>query len=84
MGLSAGGHLALLAASRIPERVKNVVAYYSPCDLLDIWTSTSIFARLAAATTLKRLPTRAKDMYERYSPINNITKNYLQHFLCMD
>lgn len=76
MGLSAGGHLALLAASRIPEKVKNVVAYYSPCDLLDIWTSTSIFARLAAATTLKRLPTRAKDMYERYSPINNITKNY--------
>ncbi len=76
MGLSAGGHLALLATSRIPERVKNVVAYYSPCDLLDIWHSASIFARFAAAATLKRLPTRAKDVYERYSPINNIAENY--------
>lgn len=76
MGLSAGGHLALLAASRVPEKIKNVVAYYSPCDLLDIWSSASIFARFAAATTLKRLPNRAKDVYERYSPINNITENY--------
>jgi len=73
MGLSAGGHLALLAASRIPEEVDSVVAYYSPCDLLDIWNSTSLFARLSAATTLKRLPYIDRSVYERYSPINNIS-----------
>ncbi len=76
MGLSAGGHLALLAASRIPEEIESVVAYYSPCDLLDIWRSTSLFARFSATTTLKRLPQRDRTIYENYSPINNVDKNF--------
>lgn len=76
MGLSAGGHLALLTASRVPEDVKRVVAYYSPCDLIDIWNSTSLFARLAVATTLKRLPSKSKSIYEKYSPVNHITSKF--------
>ncbi|UXF01523.1 peptidase S9 [Fervidobacterium riparium] len=76
MGLSAGGHLALLTASRFPEDVDSVVAYYVPCDLLDIWKSPSIFARIAAATTLKRLPNKDRYIYEKYSPINNLNRNF--------
>lgn len=76
IGLSAGGHLALLTVGRIPDKIKSVVAYYSPCDLLDIWESTSLFARFAVTTTLKRLPNKSKVVYEMYSPINNITENF--------
>ncbi len=76
MGLSAGGHLALLTASRIPEKIERVVSYYAPCDLLDIWESPSLFARFASATTLKRLPRKSKEVYEKYSPVNNIPDNF--------
>lgn len=70
MGLSAGGHLALLTAAKMYTLVKNVVAYYAPCDLLDVWESPSLFARIALITTLKRLPTRSKEVYAKFSPIN--------------
>lgn len=70
MGLSAGGHLALLTAAKMYNLVKNVVAYYAPCDLLDVWESPSLFARIALVATLKRLPTRSKEVYAKYSPIN--------------
>ncbi|MGC8902658.1 MAG: alpha/beta hydrolase family protein [Fervidobacterium sp.] len=76
MGLSAGGHLALLTASRYASKIDKVVAYYAPCDLMDIWDSPSLFARLAAATTLKRLPSKSKEVYEIYSPINNVHDTY--------
>lgn len=76
MGLSAGAHLALLSASRIPEKIKCVVSYYAPCDLMDIWKAPSLFARFSAVTTLKRLPRRSKEIYEKYSPINNISPDF--------
>lgn len=76
MGLSAGAHLALLSASRIPDKIKCVVSYYAPCDLMDIWKAPSLFARFSAVTTLKRLPGRSKDIYEKYSPINNISSHF--------
>ncbi|ODN30267.1 alpha/beta hydrolase family protein [Fervidobacterium thailandense] len=72
MGLSAGGHLALLTASRNYQLVKNVISYYAPSDLLDIWESPSIFARIAALATLKRLPSKDKNIYAKYSPVNNV------------
>ncbi|MBO8160505.1 MAG: alpha/beta hydrolase [Thermosipho sp. (in: Bacteria)] len=75
MGLSAGGHLTLyFVVTKNPE-VKNVVAYYSPTDLLDIWKSNSLFARFAVSTTLKRLPNKSKKVYEKYSPINYVKKD---------
>lgn len=70
MGLSAGGHLALLVAAKMHKLVKNVAAYYAPCDLLDVWESPSLFARIALIATLKRLPTRSKEVYAKFSPIN--------------
>lgn len=73
MGLSAGGHLALLTGLRDSSLVDKIVAYYTPCDLLDIWQSESIFARFSVMATIKRLPTKSKEIYEKYSPINYIT-----------
>ncbi|MEN6516372.1 MAG: alpha/beta hydrolase [Fervidobacterium sp.] len=76
IGLSAGAHLALLSASRIPDKIKCVVSYYAPCDLMDIWKTPSLFARFSAITTLKRLPGRSKEIYEKYSPINNVSPDF--------
>lgn len=72
LGLSAGGHLALLVASRCAELVSCVVAFYAPCDLLDIWESTSLFARVATIATLKRLPTVGRETYVEYSPVQHV------------
>lgn len=75
MGLSAGGHLALLAGMKNRELVKKIIAFYSPCDLLDIWDESSIFARFSAAAVVKRLPYKRKSrqVYRWYSPIQHIT-----------
>ncbi|MFN3282643.1 MAG: alpha/beta hydrolase family protein [Pseudothermotoga sp.] len=75
MGLSAGGHLALLVSLRYLDLVDKVVAYYAPCDLIDIWESESVFARFSVMATIKRLPSRSKEIYEKYSPINYVTSS---------
>ncbi|WP_448522526.1 alpha/beta hydrolase family protein [Pseudothermotoga sp.] len=74
MGLSAGGHLALLAAAKMHKFVKSVVAYYAPCDLRDIFESPSLFAKIALLTTLKRFPSRSSETLAKYSPINAVHK----------
>lgn len=73
MGLSTGGHLALLTGLRYTNLVDKIIAYYTPCDLMDIWKSESIFARFSVTATIKRLPNKSKDIYEKYSPINYVT-----------
>ncbi|WP_075666359.1 S9 family peptidase [Thermosipho sp. 1063] len=75
MGLSAGGHLALYFGLKYKPSVENIVSYYTPCDLLDIWKSSSLFARFAVSTTLKRLPVKSKDVYIKYSPITYVNKD---------
>lgn len=73
MGLSAGGHLALMTGLRYLDLVDKIVAYYTPCDLMDIWKSESIFARFSVMATIKRLPSKSKEVYEKFSPINYVT-----------
>jgi len=87
MGLSAGGHLALLysayysynKAFKRLEGIKGVVAYYAPSDLKDIFSddSRSLFARFATMATLKGSPKEIEEIYEYYSPINWISENML-------
>lgn len=74
MGLSAGGHLALLTAAKMYRLVKSVVAYYAPCDLKDILESPSLFAKIALLTTLKRFPSRSSEALAKYSPVNVVHK----------
>ncbi|WP_234946711.1 alpha/beta hydrolase [Thermosipho atlanticus] len=77
MGLSAGGHLSLYYALTKKPDVKNVVAFYSPSDLKDIWKTDSLFARFAVSVTLKRFPKKSKEIYEKYSPINHVKKGLM-------
>lgn len=87
MGLSAGGHLALLysayysynKALEYLKGIKGVVAYYAPSDLKDIFSkdSKSLFAKFATMATLKGNPKKIEEIYEYYSPINWISKRML-------
>lgn len=84
MGLSAGGHLSLLYASyntyinnkEKMKGIKSVVAYYSPSNLEDVFSTDnkSIFAKFATTRTLKGSPTQVKEIYDYYSPINYISQ----------
>lgn len=83
MGLSAGGHLALLYSAyntfidnqKKMEGIKSVVAYYPPSNLADLFSSDnkSIFAKFAASRTLNGSPIEVKEIYDFYSPINYIS-----------
>lgn len=91
MGLSAGGHLSLFHATynsywkkvENMEGVKCVVAWYAPSDLMDLWDDDveSLFARFAVAATLKGLPTKSKENYINYSPINWVSERMVPTFL---
>ena len=72
MGLSAGGHLALLYASYNTfmnhetkmKGIKGVSVYYSPSDLRDMFgkEQKSLFARFATMATLKGMPNSKPDV----------------------
>jgi len=79
MGLSAGGHLALLYTAyqtfhnnrdRL-KGIRGVVAFYAPTNLKDLFEkdSKSFFARFAALLTLRGTPAGVEELYEEYSPI---------------
>jgi len=84
MGLSAGGHLALSYAAFNSsesntgpmEGVRGVIAYYSPSDLRDLFSTEdkSLFARFGAGTAVKTLSHYDEEAYLRYSPTNWFTK----------
>jgi acetyl esterase/lipase len=84
MGLSAGGHLALLYASYYTfmnhetkmKGIKGVSVYYSPSDLRDIFVKEqkSLFARFATMATLKGMPHNKPGLYYEYSPIEWISE----------
>lgn len=87
MGLSAGGHLALLYSSYSTfvdnkenmKGIRSLVAYYSPSNLKDIFMddNKSIFAKFGAAKTLKGKPSEIEDIYDYYSPINWLSEKMI-------
>lgn len=87
MGLSAGGHLALLYASyntfvgneEKMKGIKSVVSYYPPTDLKDLFISDnkSLFAKFAASKTLKGKPTEIQEIYEYYSPVHWLSEKMI-------
>ncbi len=87
MGLSAGGHLALLYSSfnsfmgyeEKTKGIKSVVAYYPPSDLKDLFNKNnkSLFARFSAHRTLKGNPDDEEKIYATYSPINWISEKMI-------
>jgi len=87
MGLSAGGHLALLYASYHSfmnhetkmKGIKGVSVYYSPSDLRDMFgkEQKSLFARFATMATLKGVPDNKPGLYHYYSPIEWISERMI-------
>ncbi len=87
MGLSAGGHIALLYASYYTfmnhetkmKGIKGVCVYYSPSDLRDMFAKEqkSLFGRFATMTTLKGIPKNKPDLYSYYSPIEWISERMI-------
>lgn len=91
MGLSAGGHLALLYSSfnsfvnnkESMQGIRSVVAYYPPSDLKDLFNkdNKSLFARFGASRTLKGTPSEEEEVYKKASPINWINDNMVTTLL---
>jgi acetyl esterase/lipase len=87
MGLSAGGHLALLYASYYTfmnhetkmKGIRGVSVYYCPSDLRDMFgkEQKSLFARFATMATLKGIPINKPDLYYGYSPIEWISERMI-------
>ena len=87
MGLSAGGHLALLYASFYTfinhdtrmKGIKGVSVYYSPSDLRDMFgkEQKSLIARFATMATLKGIPNKKPGLYSYYSPIEWISERMI-------
>ncbi|MDN5342950.1 alpha/beta hydrolase [Oceanotoga sp. DSM 15011] len=85
MGLSAGGHLALLYSSFYSflknkekmEGIKSVVAYYTPTDLTDLLDkeNKSLFAKFSVITTMKGTNKDKEDEYIYFSPMHWFSKN---------
>lgn len=85
MGLSAGGHLALLYATYNSHKenieamagIKSVVTYYAPTDLDDMFESDtkSLFAKFATKQTLKGDSIKDSEIYDYYSPLYWVDKN---------
>jgi acetyl esterase/lipase len=77
LGNSAGGHLSLLQAYKYssPVKIKAVVDFYGPTDLVDMYNNpASIFAPPAAlAAVVGGTPTTIPVMYQQSSPINFVT-----------
>ena len=77
LGTSAGGHLSLLQAYKYvtPVKIKAVVDFFGPTDLVDMYNNpASIFAPPAAlAAVVGATPSTNLTLYQQSSPINFVT-----------
>ena len=72
MGASAGGHLALLHAYKYatPVKVKAVVDFFGPTDMIDMYNNPGSFSPLLIAALLNNsTPTSNLTLYQQSSPI---------------
>ncbi len=77
LGASAGAHLSLLHAYKYstPVKIKAVVDFFGPTDLVDMYNNpASIFAPPAAvAAVVGATPVTNLTLYQQSSPINFVT-----------
>ncbi len=77
LGTSAGAHLSLLQANKytMPVKIKAVVDFFGPTDLVDMYNNpASIFAPPAAlAAVAGAIPTTNLALYQQSSPITFVT-----------
>lgn len=77
-GRSSGGHLALLAAYRHPDKISGVIDFYAPVDMVWSWENPSNPAVLnsqeALAQFLGGTPAQRPEVYRDASPIHQVTE----------
>ncbi len=75
MGASAGAHLALLHAYKYPApvKIKAVVDFFGPTDMLDMYNNPGTYSPASLALLLNGTPTTNLPMYQQSSPITYAT-----------
>ncbi len=75
LGASAGAHLALLHAYKYqsPVKIKAVVDFFGPTDMVDIYNNPGVVPQSSVATIVGATPTTNAALYQSSSPINFIT-----------
>lgn len=75
MGASAGGHLALLHAYKYttPVKVKAVVDFFGPTDMVDLYNNPGTVSPLAIAALMSGTPATNPTLYQQSSPLVNVS-----------
>lgn len=75
LGASAGAHLAMLHAYKYqsPIKIKAVVDFFGPTDMLDIYNNPGVVPQSSIATIVGATPTTNAALYQSSSPINFVT-----------
>lgn len=75
VGASAGGHLALLHAYKYatPVKVKAVVDFFGPTDMVDIYNNPGTVPQVVIAALMSGTPTSNPTLYQQSSPIANVS-----------
>ena len=71
IGASAGGHLSLLHAYKYRSvvKIKAVVDFFGPTDMVDMYNNPGAYPQLAIAALMSGTPTTNPALYQSSSPI---------------
>ncbi len=74
MGVSAGGHLSLLQAYKYRSlvKIKAVVDFFGPTDMVDMHNNPGAFPQLAIAALMSGTPATNPTLYQQSSPIQYV------------
>lgn len=74
MGESAGGHLSLLQAYKYRSlvKIKAVVDFFGPTDMVDLYNNPGTTPQLAIAALMSGTPTTNPALYQQSSPIQYV------------
>lgn len=75
LGVSAGGHLALLHAYKntSPFQIKAVIDFFGPTDLVDLYNNPGTIPDYLIAQVIGTTPTANPGLYQSSSPINFVS-----------
>lgn len=75
LGVSAGGHLALLQGNKHPAQIKAIVNFFGPSDMADLYNNppSSFVDPAQIAALVGGTPASNSNLYFQSSPINFIT-----------
>lgn len=73
LGASSGAHMALLQAYKYPSpKIKAVIDFFGPTDLVSLYNSSSANTQVAMQVLLKGTPVTNPSLYQQSGPVNFI------------